>query len=106
MSFPGTRQVVPLASFAAEERQEAAQFFLPFALLTCSICTASEARILLCLSPWARLIADSLTPERGEVRASEETEGEGRGGGGSMPQGVRKEYDDEKEDRKGEEVER
>lgn len=33
----------------------------------------------------------------------------GKGGGWgdvSMPQGVRKEYDDEKEDRKGEEVER
>ena len=36
---------------------------------------------MLCLRPWARLIADSLTPERGKVIAlpSEGTEGEGEG---------------------------
>ena len=79
MAFPSASRACPLAAARAMMADAS-----PLALFTCSILMASDAKILLCLRPSARLIADSRTPEGGTGTLSDPTALRPHGGGGGQ----------------------
>lgn len=62
MALPNVSSACALAVALAKMAEAS-----PLASLTCSILTASEANILLCLNPSALFIADSLIPLHNQI---------------------------------------